>query len=125
MQPDYLYLLDSPSPSIDTECDEHRHISHDPKDEARRMFNICRALNTKVIFIRCNPDFYKTKFGPMLEEEERLEILRHAFEKMKTHEMKDFHCGVVCLCYDYFDKDNIVVFDLEQVALDRFGPGGL
>jgi Holliday junction resolvase len=67
------------------EIDEHQHRHMDVDCERTRMFDIAQALGgVPVIFIRFNPDDYKTTSG-MLDTDTRLHLLVRKMEDIKEN----------------------------------------
>ena len=55
------FLIDAGTHFVVVECDEHQHRGS--ACETRRMFEIAQALGLPTLFVRYNPDAYKTAGG--------------------------------------------------------------
>lgn len=55
------FLIDAGTHFVVVECDEHQHRGS--ACETRRMFEIAQALGLPTVFVRYNPDAYKTAGG--------------------------------------------------------------
>ena len=93
------------------ECDENAHSNYGSKCERNRMINISQALGIKTIFIRYNPDKFKSdKITKELTKMQRQIKLLKVLDEMlkKDHEKLEF-LSVVYLFYDNYDPNNITL----------------
>ena len=88
------------------ECDENRHRSYEPEAEKARMLEIARCSDLPVVFVRYNPDVFRT--GPAknksvhvpLPEREALliDLLERLMEALPPGEQSGPK-----VCYLYYD----------------------
>jgi len=117
-RPDRIY--DCGTHFIDIEIDEHQHknytngCSYDLKtQELRRMIQIHEAVSKgliPVIFIRFNPDNFKTKNKiQKVNMQKRLEILEKWVKKCMSIDISKFKQGILIkhLFYDDYDETDI------------------
>ncbi len=69
------------------ECDENRHRCYEPEAEKARMLEIARCLEHSVVFVRYNPDVFRTGLGgkksvhvPLPEREALINLLERLME---------------------------------------------
>ncbi len=118
-RPDYVF--DAGTHFVVVECDEHQHKRGDYAGcEANRMREIAIALGLPTVFIRYNPDAYKTEGGqrgraaPAAREKTLLLWLKHSMEVPPTQETP--YIQVLYLYYDGWHSSEAA--KLEPLPLD-------
>jgi hypothetical protein len=94
--------------SIILEVDENQHKDRNCECEITRMFNIANAIRKRTLFIRFNPDSYKTINGrPQLKEHDRYkELLNQILYWYDNFHNTNIFCGVIYLFFDNDDYNN-------------------
>jgi len=113
-RPDFVF--ETLTHFVIVEVDENQHTSYDKKEvkkgidcETARMINITQTLQAPTVFIRYNPDSYRSKEGKLkrirkcIREKKLLEWLKYCLELPATESPKDT-LRVVYLYYDEFDE---------------------
>jgi hypothetical protein len=59
------------------ECDENQHEDRNPECELTRMRNLAEVRGQPVVFIRFNPDTYKSKSAAQMRVQDRYKVLTH------------------------------------------------
>jgi len=106
-RPDFVF--DCAGYCVVLECDEDQHSVY--KCEKNRMINISQALGIKTIFIRYNPDKFKSdkvtkELTKMQRQIKLLKVLDGILKQ--DHEKLEF-LSVVYLFYDNYDPINITL----------------
>lgn len=102
-RPDFLFnCINS---YICLEVDELQHKDRNCECEITRMVNISQSLALPTLFIRFNPDEYKTINGrpPLKEQDRHQELLNQILYWYDNFQNLDIFCGVT---YLFFDNDN-------------------
>jgi hypothetical protein len=97
------------------ECDENAHNNYGSKCERNRMINISQALGIKTIFIRYNPDKFKS--GKVTKEltkmQRQIKLLKVLDSMLKQdHEKLEF-LSVVYLFYDNYDPTTVILQSID------------
>jgi len=108
-RPDFVFESSNKGHFIVLEVDENQHYGRQEQCECTRMVNISQSLHSPTIFIRYNPDEYKTdkkKHNPNhnTRMKKLKEILNYAIN-LKREELSGF-CSMRKLYFnDYKDTD--------------------
>jgi hypothetical protein len=100
-RPDFLLFIkgdDNITRAIIIEVDEHQHRHITEECETIRMINITNALQLQTLFIRYNPDNYKTNL-PILDEKGRHQKLLWVLNHKKLINFKS-KLAAIYICYD-------------------------
>lgn len=99
-------LISSGNLHIIVECDEKQHRHYNSVCESGRIDEILDEFKSgKVVFIRWNPDHYKSK--KKLNRKERLKKLENTIVDLTINPPKE-HIKIV---YMFYDQDNPVIVD--------------
>lgn len=100
-RPDFLH---SAPHGLITEVDEDQHIRRLESNETTRMLEITRALGKPTLFIRFNPDRYRTSTGEAWEITKRLEVLVKVVTYWQTNPLPAGNQTFVI--YMFYDRDD-------------------
>jgi uncharacterized Zn-finger protein len=105
-------LISSGDLHIIIECDEHQHRNYSPVCESGRMDEIIDELKTgKIVFIRWNPDTYKSNNGKRKLRKERLKMLSDRVTELTQQEKDDSLSDHISVIYMFYDEDNEAIAD--------------
>ena len=119
-RPDFLFESPLKTHFVILEIDEDQHYGRPEECECTRMVNISQSLGLPTLFLRYNPDSYKTdktKYDPAFST--RMKKLKFVLDKMINLNIKNI-TGFVMLRKLYFNgyKDSDVnyynVLDFEK-----------
>ena len=96
------FIIDATTHIICLEIDEHQHQNYACVCEQTRMINISQSLGMPTIFIRYNPDKYKSVNQAM--NTKRHEILINWIKHLEK-EPPDVYCKALYLFYDEYRED--------------------
>jgi hypothetical protein len=111
-RPDFLLFIkgeDNITRAVIIEVDEHQHKNITEECENIRMINIANALQMQTMFIRFNPDDYKSKI-PLLNQLERQQKLLWVLNHKKLINFKS-KLAAIYICYDGEGYISTKIFD--------------
>ena len=113
-RPDFLFDYDDYA--IVLEVDEHQHMERQCECEQKRMINITNTLQKPTLFIRYNPDYYKSpQKGKQISDNKRKETLLHVLHNLPDF-MSNCSVGVMYLFFDdYTENDTQTYYSLFNV----------
>ena len=117
------FVIQGVSHMIVIECDEHQHRGVGYECEDRRMWDIAQALGMPTVFIRYNPDPYKTKgkrFDPPLETREH--ALVAWIRRFQTLEPTGHFLQAMYMFYDEFTIPEDCKLDPVRDPMTEFKP---
>ncbi len=89
------------------ECDEDRHRCYEPEAEKARMLEIARCLEHSVVFVRYNPDVFRTGLGEKKSVHvplpEREALLINLLERLMEALPPGSEQSGPKVCYLYYD----------------------
>jgi len=116
-RPDFVFESKAGSHMIVVEIDEFQHKSRAEICECTRMINISQEYGLPTIYIRYNPDEYKTdrrKHSPSFKKrmDELCGWVRY-LQELCIDELKEYgYCSYVRLFYDDYKKGNVNVMTI-------------
>jgi hypothetical protein len=104
---------------VDENADKSYHFKSS-ECERNRMININQALGAKTIFIRYNPDTFKTNnVKHTITKNKRQDLLLKVLDKMLKQDYNEIEfLSVVYLFYNDFDTKNIILEDINIFKKD-------
>lgn len=117
-RPDFLY--DCGTHYVVLEVDENQHRGKTYECDQRRMCDIAQSLGMPSIFIRYNPDEYKTnkrKYNPTNYDRKKylMSVIKHCKEKKPEKECE--YLQLTKLYFDGFQKNTFELIPMDIVKL--------
>jgi EsV-1-7 cysteine-rich motif len=107
-RPDIIINSDSGCFKIDVEVDEGQHKGRPEECECIRMRNISESYHMPTLFVRYNPDEYKTTDNEQVSERKRLERLKKVIQECKEYERINCVVGIIKLYFDGWKESDPV-----------------
>jgi hypothetical protein len=114
-RPDFVFETPSGSHIVILEVDENQHKSRAEVCECARMVNISQDYGLPTIYIRYNPDEYKTDNPLTTKRLKVLETWLKYLRELDINELKNYgYCSYIQLFFDGYKEGNVVPITITQ-----------